>query len=40
MVIAGVELIENFQPILLVFAGILIFSRTSSSARRARKRRT
>ena len=26
MVIAGVELIENFQPILLVFAGILIFS--------------
>lgn len=26
MVVAGVELIENFQPILLVFAGILIFS--------------
>ena len=26
MVGAGVELIENFQPILLVFAGILIFS--------------
>lgn len=26
MIVAGVELIENFKPILLVFAGILIFS--------------
>jgi TerC family integral membrane protein len=26
MILAGVEIIENFEPILLVFAGILIFS--------------
>jgi len=26
MILVGAELIENFQPILLVFAGVLIFS--------------
>lgn len=26
MILVGVELIENFQPVLLFFAGILVYS--------------